>query len=121
VSGQREPVSEYPNDADLTPPADAIRPTRQHDLAVSSQKLPVLRPRDPRPAVDLHENLSQMPSPVRIPMVINPSFPDLRGEHRAEPVSPEPHRFVADLDTALEQPVLDLVQRQTDTGHTSSP
>jgi|TARA_B110000116_G_scaffold233901_1_gene218094 hypothetical protein len=54
-------------------------------------------------------------------MVINPSFPDLRGEHRAEPVSPEPHRFVADLDTALEQPVLDLVQRQTDTGHTSSP
>ena len=37
---------------------------------------------------------------------------DLRGEHRAEPVPPEPYRLVADIDTALEQQVLDLAQRQ---------
>ena len=45
-------------------------------------------------------------------MVLNAPFPDLRGEHRAEPVPPEPHRLVADIDTALEQQVLDLAQRQ---------
>jgi len=45
-------------------------------------------------------------------MVLNAPFPDLRGAHRAEPVSPEPHRLVADIDTALEQQVLDLAQRQ---------
>jgi hypothetical protein len=37
---------------------------------------------------------------------------DLRSEHRAEPVPPEPHRLVADLDAALEQQVLDLAKRQ---------
>ena len=42
----------------------------------------------------------------------NAPFPDLRGEHRAEPVPPEPYRLVADIDTALEQQVLDLAQRQ---------
>ena len=45
-------------------------------------------------------------------MVLNAPFPDLRGEHRAEPVPPEPYRLVADIDTALEQQVLDLAQRQ---------
>ena len=45
-------------------------------------------------------------------MLLNAPFPDLRGEHRAEPVPPEPYRLVADIDTALEQQVLDLAQRQ---------
>ena len=45
-------------------------------------------------------------------MVLNAPFPDLRGEHRAEPVPPEPYRLVADIDTALEQQVLDPAQRQ---------
>ena len=63
-------------------------------------------------AVDTRENLVQMPAPARIRMVLNAPFPDLRGAHRAEPVSPEPHRLVADIDTALEQQVLDLAQRQ---------
>ena len=47
--------------------------------------------------------------PVRITM--NSSYARLRGEHRAEPVPPEPYRLVADIDTALEQQVLDLAQR----------
>jgi len=42
----------------------------------------------------------------------NAPFPDLCGEQRAEPVPPEPYRLVADIDTALEQQVFDLAQRQ---------
>ena len=34
--------------------------------------------------------------------------PDLRGEHWTEPVPPEPHRLVADVDAAFEQQVFDL-------------
>ena len=48
--------------------------------------------------------------PVRITM--NSSYARLRGKHLAEPVPPEPYRLVADIDTALEQQVLDLAQRQ---------
>ena len=42
----------------------------------------------------------------------NAPLPDLRGEHRTEPVPPEPHRLVTDVDAALEQQILDLPQRQ---------
>jgi hypothetical protein len=38
--------------------------------------------------------------------------PYLGGEHRAEPVPPIPDRFVADLDPALVEQVLDIAQRQ---------
>ena len=65
-----------------------------------------------RLAIDLHEHLVQVPATVRIPTVMNPPLPDLRGKHRTEPVPPEPYRLVADIDTALEQQVLDLAQRQ---------
>jgi hypothetical protein len=37
---------------------------------------------------------------------------DRRGEHRTEPIPPEPRRFVADIDPALEQQIFDLPQRQ---------
>src|SRR5918994_7774671 len=42
----------------------------------------------------------------------NAPLAELRGEHRTEPVPPEPHRFVADIDPAFEQQILDLPQRQ---------
>ena len=45
-------------------------------------------------------------------MVLDSALSDLRCEQWAETVSPEPHRLVADTDTALEQQVLDLAQRQ---------
>jgi hypothetical protein len=54
-----------------------------------------------RLAIDLHENLVQVPAPVLIPTVMNAPFLDLRGEHRSEPAPPEPNRLVADIDTAL--------------------
>ena len=63
-------------------------------------------------AVDLHEYLIQMPAPTDRPHPRNTPFSDFRGEQRAEPVPPEPHRFMADLDAALMQEVLDVAQGQ---------
>jgi len=65
-----------------------------------------------RLAIDPDENLVQVPAPVRIPTVMNASFPDLHGEHRTETVPPETHSLVADIDATLKQQVLDLAQRQ---------
>ncbi len=51
--------------------------------------------------------------------MMNAPLSDLRGEHRTEPVPPEPHGFGADIDTALEQQIFDLSQREriTDVHH----
>ncbi len=40
--------------------------------------------------------------------MMNAPLPDLRSEHRTEPVPPEPHCFVADIDTTLEQKIFYL-------------
>lgn len=37
---------------------------------------------------------------------------DLGGKHRTEPVPPEPHRLVTDVDAAREQQALDVSQGQ---------
>ena len=65
-----------------------------------------------RLAVDPNKHLIQVPAPVRIRTMMNPPLPDLRSEHRAEPVPPETHRLVADIDATFEQHVLNLAQRQ---------
>ena len=39
-------------------------------------------------------------------------MPDLRGEHRAEPVPPEADRLVAHVDAALVEQVLDVPERE---------
>ena len=39
-------------------------------------------------------------------------FPDLGSEHRNEAVPPEPNRFVADVDAALVEQILDIAKRQ---------
>ena len=55
-------------------------------------------------AVDLYVDLIEMPPPV--PKALhpaNPLAPDIGGEQRPEPVPPQPDRFMADVDTALEQ------------------
>jgi hypothetical protein len=62
--------------------------------------------------VDTHKILIQMPTPAGIGWMMNSALPDLRGELRAEPVPPEAHRLVADVDAALEKQILDLAQRQ---------
>jgi hypothetical protein len=53
-------------------------------------------------AVDLHENLVEVPMPVRESThPIAPFTADLSGEHWPEPVPPKPHGLVADGDAAL--------------------
>lgn len=49
------------------------------------------------------------------PHPVDPAPPDLGDKRRAEPVPPEPHRLVADLDAAFMQQVLDIAQRQRKT------
>src|SRR5271156_421073 len=62
-------------------------------------------------AVDLHEDLIQMPPPLgEAAHVLNPLLPDLRREHRAEPVPPKPDRLMADVDPALGKQILDIAQ-----------
>jgi hypothetical protein len=43
---------------------------------------------------------------------VNESLADRCGEQRTEPIPPEPHRFVAYIDPALEQQIFDLPQGQ---------
>lgn len=43
---------------------------------------------------------------------LNPAATDLRGENRSKSVPPEPDRLMGDVDTALVQQVLDVLQRQ---------
>ena len=65
--------------------------------------------------VDLHEHLVQVPAPLARFHAFDPALPDLRSKHRAEPMPPEPNRFIADLDAALMQQVLDVAERQRET------
>jgi hypothetical protein len=60
-------------------------------------------------AVDLHVDLVEMPSPVSMsPHPTHPLPADLGGEHRTEPVPPQPHGLMANVDAALEQQILDV-------------
>ena len=64
-------------------------------------------------AVDLDVHLIEMPAPLRMDAHLRDAPPaDLGGEHRAEPVPPEPDGLVADVDPALGQQILDVAQRQ---------
>src|SRR5208282_1655576 len=52
-------------------------------------------------AVDLHERLIQMPTPLRIAAHVRDSpLSDLGSKHRAKPVPPKPYRLMADVDPA---------------------
>ncbi len=67
-------------------------------------------PKIVRLAIDPDEYLVEVPAPLRKRSMMNASFPDLRGEHRTEPVPPEPDRLVADIDATFEQQIFDLPQ-----------
>ena len=45
-------------------------------------------------------------------MPVGPLFPDFRGEHWPEPVPPEAHRLMANIDAALMEQVLDVSKRE---------
>src|SRR5208337_1477861 len=64
-------------------------------------------------AVDLHKDLIQMPAPLRIAAHMrDASLADLGREHRSKPIPPEPDGLMADIDPALGDEILDVVQRQ---------
>jgi hypothetical protein len=64
-------------------------------------------------AVDLHEHLIQMPTPLgEAAQMRNPLLSDLRREHRAEPVPPKSDGLMADVDPTFGQQILDVAQRQ---------
>jgi len=44
-------------------------------------------------------------------MMMNPTLSDLSSKHRTEPIPPEPHSLVANVDATLKQQVFDLSQR----------
>ena len=49
--------------------------------------------------IDLHEDLVQVPTPLRQgPQSCRSLLPDLCGKHRTKPIPPEPHRLMADID-----------------------
>ena len=62
-------------------------------------------------SIDLHIDLVEvLPSLRHLANAVNPSPADLGGEQRTKPVLPEPHRLVADVDSARGQQVLDVSQ-----------
>jgi len=64
-------------------------------------------------AIDLHVDLVEVPSPLpETPHGVHALAPDVCGKQGAEPVPPQPHRFMTNVDAALEQQVLDIPQRQ---------
>ena len=69
--------------------------------------------------VDLDEHLVKMPAPSAGFHTLDPSLSDLGRKHRAEPVPPVSHRFMADIDAAFMQQVFDISkgQRETDVQH----
>jgi hypothetical protein len=72
-----------------------------------------------RSTVDPDEHFVQVPSPVRLRLMMNAPVLHPRGEHRTEPVPPETHGLVTDIDATLEQQIFDLPQREriTDLHH----
>lgn len=63
--------------------------------------------------VDLHKHLVEVPLPL--PETLHPAHaltPNIGSKQRAETVPPQPHGFMANVDPALEQQVLDVAQAQ---------
>jgi hypothetical protein len=64
-------------------------------------------------AVDLHEDLVETPTPMpEAPHRLDPVAPDLGRENRPEPVPPEPHRFMSDVDRPFMKQVLGVPERK---------
>jgi len=66
-------------------------------------------------AVDLHENLIQMPAPLSTASHAgDPPFPNFGGEHWTKSVPPKPDGLVANVDATLGQKILDVAEGQRD-------
>ena len=64
-------------------------------------------------AIQLHVHLIELPPPVaEAPHATDPLPTYVGCEHRGEPVPPVPHPFMADVDAALEQQVLNIPEAE---------
>lgn len=64
-------------------------------------------------AVDLYEHLIKVPAPVsNAPHSADPLPADVCGKQRSEPVPPEPHRLVTNINAALEKQIFNIPQAQ---------
>jgi hypothetical protein len=64
-------------------------------------------------AVDLHEHLVHVPLPIRVCTHFLDTFTaDFNGKHRAKSIPHVPYSFVAEVDPALVQQVLDIAERK---------
>ena len=88
-------------------PVSRLRDKAFQDLAFVIYSAPEVVPL----AIDLHEDLVEMPSPAAGSHALDPALPDLGGKHWTEPVPQEPDCFMADFDTALVQQILNVAQR----------
>ena len=62
---------------------------------------------------DLHKHLVEAPSRLGVdPRVIDPPSDNFSSEHRSEPIPPEPHGLVADVDAMFCHLVLDVPVKQ---------
>ena len=69
-------------------------------------------------AIDLHEDLVEMPTPAARFHTLDPALSDLGGKHRSEATPPEPDSFVAYVYTGLVQQSLHVAERQRQTNVT---
>lgn len=61
-----------------------------------------------RLSIDLHEDFINVPTPICIALhAANPLAFDVSREHRAKPVPPQPHRLMVNVDSTLEQQIVD--------------
>jgi hypothetical protein len=75
-------------------------------------------------AVDLDEDLLQMPLPVRMNAhPACPIFADIIGESRAKSIPPKPDGFMAHIDTAFVEQIFDISKRKrkSDVKHNGQP
>ena len=66
-------------------------------------------------AVNLHEDLVEVPLPAAGLHPLDPSFSNLRCKHRTKPVPPVAHRLMADIDAPLMQKIFDVAKRKRET------
>ena len=69
-------------------------------------------------------NLTKPPAPIpNAPHPAHPPSSDFGSEHRTEPIPPQPHRLMANIDAALEKQVFNVsqAQRKPDVQHHRHP
>src|SRR5665811_1942529 len=107
--GRAMPSQGFPQESQGGLAVAALRDEAFQHLALVVDGAPEI----PRLAVDLHEHLVDMPSPVDVrPHRGDPPAADLSSEERSEPQSPQPDRLMADVNAALMEEVFDVSKRQ---------